>query len=116
MRKDNNRAVKQSEILWQHDNARPHTAMDTSDFFSAKDIRLVKQPVYSPDMNMCDRWLNNYLKKSMKGMTFGTAHQLIDFARKAFHQVPKEVLKTELDNLRRHCESVIAWNGDYTVT
>ena len=77
---------------------------------------MVKQPVYSPDMNMCDRWFNRYLKKAMKGMTFETTRELIDFARKVFHPASKEVPKTELKNLRRHCGSVIAWNGDYTVT
>ena len=35
-----------------HDNARPHTTLMTRTFFENNGITLVKQPPYSPDMNL----------------------------------------------------------------
>lgn len=64
-RKDRRR-ISPKDLLWIHDNARPHSSVLTSDFFVSKNIKLVKQSPYSPDLNQCDRWLFKHLKKCSK--------------------------------------------------
>ena len=39
------------------DNARPHVSALTLQFFQEMNIRLLKQPAYSPDCNLCDRYI-----------------------------------------------------------
>ena len=41
----------------QQDNARPHTATSTMQRLEELNIRLIRQPPYSPDINLCDRYL-----------------------------------------------------------
>ncbi|QQP50231.1 Uncharacterized protein FKW44_011161, partial [Caligus rogercresseyi] len=76
--------LKDCLLMW--DNARPHTATDTREFLTRRDVEPVKQSPYSPDLNLCDRFLFWKLK-----------HLLYDQLRK----------------LRGHCHDVIAVGGDY---
>jgi hypothetical protein len=46
---------KLCDMLWQHDNAKLHTANYTQEFFDCHAIPLIKQSPYSPNMNQCDR-------------------------------------------------------------
>ena len=43
-------------VLWMHDNAPPHRSLQTQAFFEQSGIRLLKQPAYSPDYNLHDRF------------------------------------------------------------
>ena len=56
--------VNLSNLVWQHDNARPHTRKDVASFFQWRKITLLKQAPYSPDLNLCDRWLFAHVKKT----------------------------------------------------
>ena len=43
-----------------HDNARPHVSLQKQNFFWVKNVTLWKQPPYSPDFNLLDRWIFSY--------------------------------------------------------
>ncbi|QQP51602.1 Uncharacterized protein FKW44_013020 [Caligus rogercresseyi] len=47
--------LKDCLLMW--DNTRPHAAADTRDFLTPRDIEQVKQIPYSPNLNLCDRYL-----------------------------------------------------------
>ncbi|QQP52570.1 Uncharacterized protein FKW44_004758 [Caligus rogercresseyi] len=47
--------LKDCLLMW--DNALPHTATDTREFLTRRDVEPVKQSPYSPDLNLCDRFL-----------------------------------------------------------
>ena len=47
------------EMILQVDNARPHTAVITRHYFAGMGLRLVYQSPYSPDLNLCDRFLSS---------------------------------------------------------
>ncbi|QQP49681.1 Hypothetical protein FKW44_010435 [Caligus rogercresseyi] len=55
--------------MW--DNARPHTATDTREFLTRRDVEPVKQSLYSPDPNLCDRFLFRKLKQLLREDDFG---------------------------------------------
>jgi hypothetical protein len=101
------------ELLWHHDNARPHTAANTKAFFNKRRVELINQAPYSPDLNQCDRWLFKYLKTGLKRRTLTSAEDVRNGTLELFHQIPPQRFAHELENLKKHCQDVIARHGDY---
>ncbi|QQP51422.1 Uncharacterized protein FKW44_012779 [Caligus rogercresseyi] len=61
--------LKDYLLMW--DNARPHTATDTREFLTRRDVEPVKQSPYSSDLNLCDRFLFRKLKHLLRKDEFG---------------------------------------------
>lgn len=104
-----------SDIIWQQDNARPHTSRFTQSFFDRRGVFLQKQSPYSPDLNQCDKWLFKMLKKHLKKQTFSSADQIKQSARQFMMSLDSEKLELEFDKFINHCSKVISVNGDYTI-
>ena len=49
--------IQKRNMSFIHDNARPHTSNLTQQHLLNKGVCLLKQPPYSPDCNMCDRYI-----------------------------------------------------------
>ncbi|QQP36318.1 Uncharacterized protein FKW44_021372, partial [Caligus rogercresseyi] len=100
LKKDKAR-LKDCLLMWG--NARPHTATDTREFLTQRDVEPVKQSPYLPDLNLCDRFLfrklNHLLKTSLE-------------ATRRLHS-PEDELYDQLRKLRGHCRDVIVTGGDY---
>ena len=47
-------------LIFVQDNARPHTSQYIMSFLQEKGINSLKQPAYSPDFNIVDRFVNKY--------------------------------------------------------
>ncbi|QQP36831.1 Uncharacterized protein FKW44_022040 [Caligus rogercresseyi] len=61
--------LKDCLLMW--DNACPHTATDTW-----RDVEPVKQSPYSPDLNLCDKFLFRKLKHLLWEDEFGATRRL----------------------------------------
>jgi hypothetical protein len=105
--------VHLSEIWWQHDNARPHTSAVTDEFFNSRGIQRIRQPPYSPDLNLCDRFLFKLLKKGLRESSYTTADEVKTTARHVLKSIPHDRFRVELNKLRDHCKRVIDVGGDY---
>ncbi|QQP37556.1 Uncharacterized protein FKW44_017853, partial [Caligus rogercresseyi] len=93
------------DCLLMRVNARSHTATDTREFLARRDVEPVKQSPYSPDLNLCDRFL---FWKTVWG------HEEATLAiQRAMRSVSEDVLYDQLKKLRGHCHDVIAVGGDY---
>ncbi|QQP51990.1 Uncharacterized protein FKW44_003972 [Caligus rogercresseyi] len=57
-------------------NARPHTATDTREFLTRRDVEPVKQSPYSPELNLCDRFLFWKLMHLLREDEFGATRRL----------------------------------------
>ena len=68
-------------MLWMHDNARPHAATLTTQFFDGHHLQRVKQSPYSPDLNQCDKWLNKAMKKETKKSVYNDADEVAEACR-----------------------------------
>jgi histone-lysine N-methyltransferase SETMAR len=101
------------ELLWQHDNARPHTSTVTKKFFEQRKIIRVEQSPYSPDLNQCDRWLFKELKKGLRQKQISSPQDVMGATLQLFHEIPPHRFIFELQQLKEHCEKVIACGGDY---
>lgn len=101
------------DLVWQHDNARPHVKQSVQDFFAKRHVELLHQPTYSPDLNLCDRWLNNHLKNCLRKIEFEDTAAVEAAALKCLRETEMCIFRKELDKLISHCEKVIACGGNY---
>ena len=101
------------DLHWQHDNARPHTAASTKAFFERRGISLVFQAPYSPDLNICDRWLFRELKRKLKGELFDSHIELENGFKTAFNQIPENKFRHQMDKLFDYCQLMIDAGGEY---
>jgi transposase len=101
------------QLHWMHDNARPHTAVNTRAFFEKRNIKLVPQAPYSPDLNLCDRWLFKHAKKELRKCNLSCASDVREETLRIFHSIPKERFERELWKLKEHCQLVLSCQGDY---
>lgn len=106
---------KLTELLWQHDNARPHTSKETMEFFHHRGVTLIKQSPYSPDMNQCDRWVFKHLKHSFRGQKFVDGDEVKGRAVQVLRGLPEEKFRQELLSLYEHCKLVVINHGNYVV-
>ena len=53
-----------------HDNAHLHSSISTTAFLESKSANLIRQPSYSPDCNLCDRFIFLYLESIRKRTDF----------------------------------------------
>lgn len=108
-----NNPINFRQIVWQQDNARPHLKQCVKEFFESRGTELLVQPPYSPDLNLCDRWLNNFLKKWLRQIEFGSADEVEKEIVKILRSTDEQVFRKEIDSLLKHCGKVIEVNGAY---
>ena len=63
-------SVKLTDLTLQMDNARPHSATLTQDYLTKRDVPIIPQSPYSPDLNLCDRFLFKKMKRELKPQSF----------------------------------------------
>ncbi|QQP42458.1 Uncharacterized protein FKW44_017132 [Caligus rogercresseyi] len=77
------------------------------------DVQLVKHSPYSPDLNLCDRFLVRKLKHLLREDEFGGHEEATLAVQRAMRRVSEDELFDQLRKLREHCHDVIAVGGDY---
>ena len=103
------------DVVWQHDNARPHTKKEVVAYFLQRKMELLHQAPYSPDLNLCDRWLFAHLKKDLRQQQFQSHKEVEEFVLKQLRGMDEEHFKRHVDLLIVHCQHVIDAAGDYVV-
>jgi transposase len=114
-RKLRSNSIKLKELKWWHDNARPHSSKETTLFFERRKIEKIYQSPYSPDFNLCDRFLFSKMKKSFKNHVFKSHEEIEEACKFFFNSLSTETLKNQLDKLFNYCQLVIDNNGEYVV-
>jgi len=105
--------VRLNEVSLQIDNARPHTARLVPDFLQEKNITTIWQSPYSPDLNLCDRFLFLWLKNSLRGMTFNSVEEVEEASLRVLREISEESLHEQVDLLLEHCHCVIDASGHH---
>ena len=59
--------ISLKEMHFQMDNTRPHTATATQHFLASRNVNLVKQSLYSPDLHLLDRFLFRRVNSDLRG-------------------------------------------------
>ena len=104
-------ALKDTHL--QMDNARPHSATLTQDYLKQRNISIVRQSPYSPDLNLCDRFLFRAIKQNLKKEDFDSPEDVNRAIQRSIRLISKNTLMDQLGKLRDHCHLVIEANGDY---
>ena len=107
--------IKFSELLLQIDNARPHTSKRTQSYLETTGVELLKQSPYSPDLNLCDRFLFTRLQEHCRATLYLSSGEVYEDVQRYLRQLPETYLVHELGKLCEHCKQVILAKGDYVV-
>lgn len=102
-----------NDLLWQMDNARPHTARVVQLFMEQRRVQTVWQSPYSPDLNLCDRFLFRWMKSDLQGQTFHDHKEVEEAALHVLRDMSEESLVAEVQKLLDYCQLVIHENGEY---
>jgi hypothetical protein len=95
-----------------HDNARPHVSQATSAYLSGKGVRLLKQPPYSPDCNLCDRYIFPRLEALRKN-NYETKEELEEFLSQHLPTFNGERMKDAYEDMCKDFRDILDKGGDY---
>lgn len=101
------------KLTWQDDNARPHIKQCVQRLFERRHITHLHQSPYSPDFNLCDRWLNDFIKKDLKKEVFNDASEVEERVIQLMRSIDEGCYRNEVDKLVSHCSKVIQTGGEY---
>ena len=102
-------------IRWVHDNARPHVSQRTINFLQKNNVRTLKQPPYSPDCNLCDRYLFPRLEALRCKKNFEKREEIQQFLDQHMSDFSVQRIAKAIGDMMRHFENIILNNGSYIV-
>jgi len=89
-----------------HDNATAHTALSIREFMAKKNIPVLPQPPYSPDLAPCGFYLFPKLKLKLKGHHFGTMENIQKIVTDELHTLKENDFRYCYDQRKKrlnHC-------------
>jgi hypothetical protein len=95
------------------DNAKPHNANVTNQFFEDNRMKRLPHPAYSPDIAPSDFYLFGNVKRKLEGLAAETPEELFDNVISILLEIPIGELKRVFDEWIRRVQAVINANGDY---
>ena len=98
------------EWIFQQDNARPHSANSTKEFFRAMDIYVMEWPPYSPDLNPIEN-LWGILSRSVynNGRQYSNVNELKTAIKLAWDEIPQSYIDNLIASMPSRVFSVIAF-------
>ena len=100
--------------MLHHDNAPCHTAVSINEFLAEKNIHMVPQPLYSPDLSPYDFFLFPRLKNHLKGRHFGTLDNIQKSVTDELKGIPAEALLPNMETTPPSlcgCPRELFWRG-----
>ncbi len=99
--------------IFQHDNARPHTASITTSWLRRRRIRVLKWPACNPDLSPIENiW--RIIKRKMRQRRPKTVEQLEACIRQEWDNIPIPKLEQLVSSVPRRLQTVIKRRGDAT--
>ena len=106
------RATKK-QVIFQQDNAPPHTAMTTKDWFKKNGVKVMQWPPQSPDINIVEHiWPE--VTRSLTKTIFNTQDELWEALEEGFKSVQPDYIKTLYGSMTRRLSAVLVANGAHT--
>jgi len=100
--------------MLHHDNAPCHAAVSINEFLAEKkNIPVVPQPSYSPDLSLCDFFLFPRLKNHLKGRHFGTLGKIQKSVTDKLKGIPAEAFQHCHKQWKQRLRRCVAAQGNY---
>ena len=93
-------SLEMSKVLLQHDNARPHTSLKTSEVISSFGWTTISHPPYLPDLAPSDFHLFGPLEESLRARHFSSDEKVKIAVRKWLKTQPVEFYNEGLYSLK----------------
>ena len=94
------------------DNARPHVSALTLQFFQEMNIRLLKQPAYSPDCNLCDRYIFPRLE-ALREDDFDNIDDVKNFLETKLREFSQRRMQVALEGMIVDMQKIADIGGSY---
>jgi hypothetical protein len=101
------------EMVIQHDNASVHSSAAVRNFLAEKGANLLHQPVYSPDMNLCDRFVFRLIENARRDYNLRDSDDVKTFVTDVISGFTLEMLSHEFSKLCDDLKRIIESGGDY---
>ena len=95
-----------------HDIARPHRSIQTEAYLENNNVRLLRQPAYSPDCNICDFYIFPRLESARKG-NFGNAEDITSFLDVELPLITRQKMTKAVEELKITLQNIINNEGNY---
>jgi hypothetical protein len=96
------------------DNAPPHTAKLSAQYFNENHMKSAPHPSYSPDLAPSDFYLFGYVKRRIAGLSFEDADRLCAAIEDLLEGIEKATLQAVFLEWMDRLRKCIATNGEYT--
>ena len=96
-----------------HDNARPHIALIVKQWLQQVGVATVKQPAYSPDVNLQDRYLFRNFETFRRGRPSTNAAEIQNLVTQYLQATSASSLRKEFVNFKEDLSSIIEAGGNY---
>lgn len=106
---------QRQNLVYQHDNARPHVARATRDFLQANNIGVLPWPACSPDCNPIEHvwdYLGRRLRRRQPQPP--NVQQLTAALHQEWGRIPRYLLRNLCSSMRRRLAAVVASRGGHT--
>lgn len=109
------KSLRRRNLTFQQDNARPHTAHRTIEWFNSKKINVMPWPARSPDLNIIENlWSTLSRVVYANGKQFDTISDLKTAILKATSELDSEYVQNLYQSLPNRMYETINRNGKYT--
>ena len=99
--------------LLHHHNASRHNSLSIRQFLAEKNIAVLEQPLYSPDLAPCDFFLFPKLKGIIKGTHFEGVEAIKRAVTTELRGIPEESFQQRMEAWQRRMEKCIRLEGGY---
>ena len=100
--------------MFQHNNARAHTAHATQDFLHQQGINVKDWPAFPPDMSPIGHARDKLGRLVYRRNAIGNLHQLEATLHKKWAMIPQTVFQNPILSMRRRIVAYINARGGHT--
>lgn len=101
------------KFIYQHDNDPQHTAKIVKQWFNDNNVRVLKWPPQSPDLNPVEN-LWEIVEKKIRSKNISNCDSLYQEIENAWMSMDADVISNLIDSMSKRCEAVIGNKGYWT--
>ena len=101
-------------LTFQHDNARPHTALVTANFLAQNNVNVLPWPALSPDMNPIKHIWDELSPRAGTNHQINNVQDSTQALQLEWQALPNILIRRYVNSMRRRIRACIARNGSHT--